>query len=101
MRVSRQRNPQINEARSDANPRGSNDPPYKAIWQRRYWEHLIRDPQDFARHMDYLHHNPVKHGLCQQAADWPYSTFHRLVKTGIYPADWGGPLCEPEGDFGE
>ena len=71
------------------------------IWQRRYWEHLIRDQQDFASHMDYIHYNPVKHGLCQQAADWPYSTFHRLVKTGVYPADWGGPLSEAEGDFGE
>ena len=71
------------------------------IWQRRYWEHLIRDQQDFARHMDYIHYNPVKHGLCPQAADWPYSTFHRLVKTGVYPANWGGPLREPERDFGE
>jgi putative transposase len=62
---------------------------------------LIRDQQDFARHMDYIHYNPVKHGLCQRAADWPYSTLHRLVKTGVYPADWGGSLSEAEGDFGE
>jgi putative transposase len=62
----------------------------RGIWQRRYWEHLIRDDADFQSHMDYLHFNPVKHGLVARAKDWPYSTFHRLVKQGIYPPDWGG-----------
>jgi putative transposase len=61
-----------------------------AIWQRRYWEHLIRDERDFAAHMDYVHINPLKHGLVKQVADWPFSTFHRLVDQGVYPTDWAG-----------
>lgn len=59
------------------------------LWQRRYWEHLIRDEKDFANHCDYIHYNPVKHGLCQSPKDWQYSSFHRFVKQGIYPEDWG------------
>ena len=62
----------------------------RGIWQRRYWEHLIRDETDFAAHMDYVHINPVKHALVTQVADWPYSTFHKLVERGIYPPDWAG-----------
>ena len=62
----------------------------RGIWQRRYWEHLIRDERDYRAHMDYVHINPVKHGLVEPVADWPYSTFHRLVAEGVYPADWGG-----------
>ena len=60
------------------------------LWQRRFWEHCIRGQDDFNRHMDYLHHNPVKHGLCKQASDWPYSTFHRYVARGVYPQEWCG-----------
>ena len=60
----------------------------RGIWQRRYWEHLIRDEADFRAHMDYVHINPLKHGLVKRVADWPYSTFHRLVAEGIYPRDW-------------
>lgn len=60
------------------------------IWQRRFWEHQIRDETDFKRHMDYIHFNPVKHGLTKCVKDWPYSTFHRYVKNGVYPEDWGG-----------
>jgi putative transposase len=64
----------------------------KGIWQRRYWEHLIRDERDFRQHVDYVHINPLKHGLVQQVGEWPYSTFHRLVDQGVYPKDWaGGP----------
>ncbi len=62
----------------------------RGIWQRRYWEHLIRDERDFQAHMDYVHINPVKHGLVTRVRDWPYSTFHRLVEHGIYPEDWAG-----------
>lgn len=58
------------------------------IWQRRFWEHQIRDENDYARHIDYIHHNPVKHGHAQHPIDWPYSTLHRYVREGIYPADW-------------
>jgi len=62
----------------------------RGIWQRRYWEHAIRDDRDFAAHVDYIHYNPVKHGYVTRVADWPYSTFRRCVARGIYPADWGG-----------
>ena len=62
----------------------------RGIWQRRFWEHLIRDDQDFAAHMDYVHVNPLKHGLVERVADWPYSTFHRLVEQGVYAANWAG-----------
>jgi len=58
------------------------------VWQRRFWEHSIRDEEDLRRHVDYLHFNPVKHGLVSGASDWPHSTFHRFVEAGIYPADW-------------
>jgi len=62
----------------------------RGIWQRRYWEHLIRNEADYVAHMDYIHYNPVKHGHVSQVKDWPYSTFHGLVKQGIYPQDWAG-----------
>ena len=62
----------------------------RGIWQRRFWEHLIRDEADYTAHMDYVHFNPVKHGLVQRVIDWPYSTFHRLVDNGNYPRDWAG-----------
>lgn len=61
----------------------------RGIWQRRYWEHLIRDEVDYQAHMDYLHFNPVKHHHVTRVQDWPYSTFHRLVEQGFYPLDWG------------
>jgi putative transposase len=64
----------------------------RGIWQRRYWEHLIRDEADYQAHMDYVHINPVKHGLVKRVKDWPYSTFHRLVEQGIYSKDWGGDM---------
>lgn len=60
------------------------------VWQRRFWEHQIRDELDFQRHVDYIHFNPVKHGHVAHAADWPYSTFSRYVRQGIYPPDWTG-----------
>jgi len=60
------------------------------IWQRRFWEHRLRDEDDFSRHADYIHFNPVKHGVAQSVADWPYSTFHRYVREGIYAKDWSG-----------
>ena len=62
----------------------------RGIWQRRYWEHLIRSEADYQAHMDYVHINPLKHGLVGSVADWEYSTFHRLVKAGIYPHNWAG-----------
>ena len=62
----------------------------RGIWQRRYWEHRIRDQADLRSHMDYVHINPLKHGLVQRVAEWPLSTFHRLVARGVYPLDWAG-----------
>ena len=62
----------------------------RGIWQRRFWEHLIRDDADYRAHMDYVHINPVKHGWVKRVRDWPYSTFHRLVEQGVYPLDWAG-----------
>lgn len=62
----------------------------RGIWQRRYWEHLIRDERDYRAHMDYVHINPVKHGLVKCVANWPYSTFHRLVEKAIYQMNWAG-----------
>jgi putative transposase len=64
----------------------------RGIWQRRYWEHLIKDEKDYQAHMDYVHINPFKHGLVKQVKDWPYSTFHKLVEQGIYVKDWGGGM---------
>jgi putative transposase len=61
----------------------------KAIWQRRYWEHLIKDEQDFINHVDYIHYNPVRHGLVTMAKDWQYSSFDRYVEKGIYEKNWG------------
>ena len=71
----------------------------RGIWQRRYWEHLIRDEEDYTKHVDYIHYNPVKHGHVTRAQDWPHSTFHRFVAQGVYPPDWGGMI--DEGRFGE
>lgn len=61
----------------------------RGIWQRRYWEHLIRDDVDLQRHVDYIHFNPVKHGYVARAADWPWSTIHRDIVRGWLTADWG------------
>jgi putative transposase len=73
----------------------------RGIWQRRYWEHTIRDESDFGRHIDYVHINPVKHGLVTRVSDWPHSSFHRMVKLGIYPEDWAGDFAELGAGFGE
>ncbi len=61
-----------------------------SIWQRRFWEHLIRDEKDYNTHMDYIHYNPVKHELANCVKDWPHSTFHRYARNGIYSENWGG-----------
>ncbi len=61
-----------------------------ALRQRRFWEHTIRDDDDFSRHFDYIHFNPVKHCFVPRVCDWPYSSFHDYVRRGWLPADWGG-----------
>jgi putative transposase len=73
----------------------------KGIWQRRYWEHAIRDDRDFERHVDYIHFNPVKHGHVTPVSDWPHSSFHRYVERGLLAADWGGDMRDIRGSFGE
>lgn len=60
------------------------------IWHRRYWEHTIRDQDDLNVHIDYVHINPLKHGLVNEVRNWPWSSFHRYVTNGVYPSDWGG-----------
>ena len=73
----------------------------RGVWQRRFWEHAIRNEQDYARHIDYVHWNPVKHGFVRRVADWPYSSFHRYVRIGELPSDWAGSDEEDGSDFGE
>jgi len=71
------------------------------FWQRRFWEHQIRDETDYARHVDYVHYNPVKHGLVTRVADWPYSTFHRDVRLGVYSPGWAGDDLHKQCEYGE
>ena len=61
----------------------------KDVWQRRFWEHLIRDQTDLARHVEYIHYNPVKHGFVNAPAEWEYSSFMKFVREGSYSPDWG------------
>ena len=82
----------VSPSRADKRERG--------IWQRRFWEHWIRDEDDLRRHVDYVHYNPVKHGHVKQVGDWPFSSFHRFVRRGWLSADWGGGGSF-EGPFGE
>ena len=62
----------------------------RGIWQRRFWEHTIRDERDYATHIDYIHFNPVRHCLVEEVSRWPFSSFHSCVARGIYPANWAG-----------
>ncbi len=78
----------ISESRQKRRERG--------LWQRRFWAHLITDQQDFNVHTDYIHWNPVKHGKVKRVIDWPYSSFHKFVRQGIYPSTWG---CDGEFDI--
>jgi putative transposase len=72
----------------------------RGIRQHRFWEHLIRDEADYARHIEYCWINPLKHGLVTRVRDWPHSSFHRDVRAGLIPVDWGGAI-EVDGKFGE
>jgi putative transposase len=73
----------------------------RGVWQRRYWEHVIRDDGDYRRHMDYIHYNPVKHGYTARASDWPHSSIHRYIARGVIDPAWGIGAAEDEGGFGE
>ena len=71
------------------------------IWQRRFWEHQIRDEHDYRNHIDYVHVNPLKHQCVNRVKDWPHSTFHRYVRQGIYPPNWCGDITMVTSKFGE
>ncbi|HET7843105.1 MAG TPA: transposase [Xanthomonadales bacterium] len=73
----------------------------RARWQRRFWEHRIRNEDDLARHVDYIHFNPVKHGLVDRVSEWPHSSFHRFVAHGDLARDWGDRPPDVSGRFGE
>lgn len=73
----------------------------RGIWQRRFWEHTIRDETDLQQHIDYIHFNPVKHGYCNKAIDWPYSSFQRFLDNNLYPKDWGIGKVDTIIDVGE
>jgi putative transposase len=73
----------------------------RGVWQRRFWEHTIRDDLDLRRHVDYVHYNPVKHGYVKHVREWPYSSFHRYVKQQLLPLDWAAPVEGGSGTFGE
>jgi putative transposase len=62
---------------------------HRGVWQRRFWEHFVRDERELESLCDYIHYNPVKHGYVNRPADWPWSSFHRFVREGHYPEDWG------------
>ena len=72
----------------------------RGIWQRRYWEHLVRDERDLTTHIDYIHYNPVKHGHVVRVCEWPYSSFHWFVRGGLLPVDWSDREFS-SGRFGE
>ena len=61
-----------------------------ALWQPRYWKHIIADEEGYGKHVDYIHFNPVKHGRANRVIDWPHSSFHRYVRHGTLSPDWGG-----------
>ena len=67
----------------------------RGVWQKRFWEHQIRDVRDYRMHLDYIHVNPVKHRLCERPRDWPFSTFERFVANGCYESDWCGRVDLP------
>jgi putative transposase len=72
------------------------------VWQHRYWDHIIRSDRDLVRHVDYIHYNPVKHGLVASPVEWPLSSYHRYRHRGYYGPDWGEqPISWGESAFGE
>ena len=74
----------------------------RGIWQRRYWEHLIRDERDYKHHVEYIHYNPVKHGYVNCPSDWEYSSIHRFIANGMIDQNWGVGIDPPDGhNFGE
>jgi putative transposase len=89
------------ELRASGIPLTRDDRGEYRLWQRRFWEHTIRDDNDFNRHVDYIHWNPVKHGLTRRVADCPHSSFHRYVRLGLLPESWANGVNEEHGHYGE
>jgi putative transposase len=87
------KNERINASRESKGERG--------IWQRRFWEHTIRDERDLNNHIDYVHYNPVKHGHTTRPSDWPHSTIHRYIGQGLLTSDWGADVTFDDDTFGE
>ncbi len=73
----------------------------RGLWQRRFWEHLIRDETDYRQHVDYIHWNPVKHGWVRCVKEWPHSSFHRCVIAGVYAENWGNGVDLSDRTAGE
>lgn len=94
----------VSQATRDEKPGETNESRRKrrelGLWQRRFWEHQIRDERDFEKHVEYIHWNPVKHGYVATVGDWPYSSFHRYVARCVYPADWAGTVGVDNGSTG-
>ncbi len=91
---------------SRATPRQADEPQRRSkrercLWQRRYWEHLIRNDDDLARHVDYVHYNPVKHGLVATPSDWPHSSLRRYIQRGVLAPDWASDTMGEGHRFGE
>jgi len=82
-------------------PVGRNARSEADVWQRRFWEHTIRDEADLNRHLDYIHYNPVKHGHAARPVDWPHSSIHRFIAQGLLDADWGAGVDFEKHGFGE
>ncbi|MBU1155743.1 MAG: transposase [Proteobacteria bacterium] len=82
-----------------AGPKGKADT--NPVWQRRYWEHLMRNENDYTKHVEYIHYNPVKHGLVKSPKDWPWSSFNDYVAKGVYDVNWGaGEVINFEAEVG-
>jgi len=79
---------------------GVNEKGEADLWQRRFWEHKIRDDKDFEAHVNYIHINPVKHGLVENVIDWPWSSFHSYVRDGLLDKNWARATAST-GNFGE
>ncbi|MHB1221983.1 MAG: REP-associated tyrosine transposase [Gammaproteobacteria bacterium] len=73
----------------------------RGIWQRRFWEHLIRDDNDYEKHVNYIHYNPVKHGYVKSPVDWRYSSIHRYIAKGILPSNWSCYVESLDENYGE
>ncbi len=80
-----------------AGERGNSGPRVaEPLWQPRFWAHRIDDEADLEHHVNYVHINPLKHGLVRRVVGWPWSSFHRLVREGVYPVDWGDEVTVPK-----